>query len=105
MNECEAKGCRHLETRCVICARLANFIIMPKANEWINVKDRLPDAVKQYVVVFAPKGLYENDSGLPSYHILYWYKIGFSEEAERNQEILQQITHWIPLPETPKEDL
>lgn len=59
MNECQAKGCTHLETRCVICARLANFIVMPKASEWINAKESLPD--KEQEILFIAKDGYTDE--------------------------------------------
>lgn len=72
-------------------------------SEWISIKDRLPDAVRIRVVVYAPKGLYECDCGMPSYHVLFWYKCGFSEDLESHSEIMKKTTHWLPLPDFPKE--
>lgn len=66
---------------------------------WISVKERLPDAIRCAVVVYSPLGLYEEDFQLPSYHVLYWYKTGFSEQSDRSLEIISKITHWIILPE------
>ena len=70
--------------------------------EWTNVQDRMPDYVRQTVAVYAPLGLYEDDCGLPSVHVIYWYKNGFSEETDRHNEIMVKVTHWYPIPDNPE---
>ena len=65
--------------------------------EWISVKERLPE--KEVLAAnFKPRS--------------YGYKeylIGYLSEytngtitAENNHEILENVTHWMPLPEPPK---
>ena len=76
-------------------------------QEWISVKDRLPDATGRYLAVkkrIAPDALGGNrtdivilrffeDSGFKMpIHIPNWI----------NEEINEEITYWMPLPEPPK---
>lgn len=68
---------------------------------WIKCSERMPDATKQLVAVYAPKGLYKDHYGYPSMHILRWYKSDF---GDLHEEHMQKITHWMPLPDAPIED-
>lgn len=76
-------------------------------QEWISVEDRLPDATGRYLAVkkrIAPDALGGNrtdivilrffeDSGFKMpIHIQNWI----------NEEINEEITYWMPLPEPPK---
>ena len=76
-------------------------------QDWISVKDRLPDATGRYLAVkkrIAPDALGGNrtdivilrffeDSGFKMpIHIPNWI----------NEEINEEITYWMPLPEPPK---
>ena len=59
------------------------------ANEWISVKDKLPNKNARYLVVFS--------------NIVPDYAIGFSSFwTETNDFNHTDITHWMPLPELPK---
>lgn len=63
-------------------------------SEWISVKDRLPEGYKDVLVCF------ENSSG---YHVditFYSDKLDYGE----GWYLTADITHWMPLPEPPKED-
>lgn len=76
-------------------------------SEWISVKDRLPDENGRYLAVkkrIAPDALGGNrtdivilrffeDSGFKMpIHIPDWI----------NEEINDEVTHWMPLPQPPK---
>lgn len=65
-------------------------------SEWISVTDRLPDDDQN--VLFANCHL----GGLPS---TGWYEknIGFLPHGSISN-IVAVATHWMPLPETPKEE-
>ena len=69
--------------------------------KWISVEDRLPD-VEVLAANFAPKTY-----GYKEYIIGYvspdWRKGEYY--AENDYEILYNVTHWMPLPEPPKEDV
>jgi hypothetical protein len=68
--------------------------------EWINIKERLPDSIKQLVVVYCPNGLYQDDCNMPSFHILTWYKTNFGDFHKYH---ILKITYWIPLLFPPNE--
>lgn len=78
-------------------------------QEWISVDERLPDATGRYLAVkkrIAPDALGGNrtdivilrffeDSGFKMpIHIPNWI----------NEEINDEVTHWMPLPQPPEED-
>lgn len=71
-------------------------------NGWISVKDRLPD-VEGFYLTYTPDG---NWSGVLHYSVKYQafntYDTLTPEEAQVVK--LTDITHWMPLPEPPKED-
>ena len=67
--------------------------------KWISVKDRLPE-LNQPVLVFAPT---EDENYLVDY--IHSFLDGnplwnWCVNVENNQ---QTVTHWMPLPEPPKE--
>lgn len=64
-----------------------------KTMEWISVKERLPDRKGQYLVAAIEAGHYRHfgivsftDHFVMNGHRSYW-----------------KVTHWMPLPEPPKE--
>ena len=74
--------------------------------EWIKVSDRLPETKGFYLVVYA------NDSNPAESTEYYWSGIhwhcddmdiddDFLDEFERIHN--DSVTHWMPLPEPPKE--
>ena len=61
--------------------------------EWISVKDRLPEPEKHYCLVKTTWG---------AHHIAY-----FDYDENKwfsNYGLTLNVTHWMPLPEPPKED-
>lgn len=62
-------------------------------GEWISVEDRLP--VDMGTVLIAHKG----GVSFGWYNGAYWEK----GAATKHREI-KTVTHWMPLPEPPKED-
>lgn len=65
-------------------------------SEWISVNDRLPE-VNEWVITF-----YGNSYGCIM-AVLQWTG-EFWLDAYRNPEMPELITHWMTLPEPPKED-
>ena len=63
-------------------------------TEWISVKDRLPN-VGQIVLAFgkrsATTGMFQ---GVNKRNELWWWK----------EHTIKYVSHWMPLPEPPKED-
>ena len=96
---------------------LADFLAMngikrKAADEWISVKDRLPDKAGKYLVFYGSsarerveigsfaknlKKINENEFKNKPYSGWYEY------DSEWGYFELRDITHWRPLPEPPKE--
>lgn len=74
--------------------------------QWISVKDRLPDG--EVLAANFAHGTY----GYKEYIIGYLGAVKCTEPdwysgkcyAENDHEILDDVTHWMPLPEAPKEE-
>ena len=70
-------------------------------NEWISVEDRMPINTDN-ILAFNGYG------GVGEYDIMYYtvhskiHKWAFYYDYDRSEEIVE-ITHWMPLPEPPKE--
>lgn len=66
-------------------------------GEWISVKDRLPEQFVS-VIVYMP-----NEKPFPTVHEGYLADNGkwYSAHCMRG---IKEITHWMPLPEPPKEE-
>lgn len=71
-------------------------------NNWISVKDRLPKELTEVLVY--PVAITEGDT--------FWREVEFhSAHMDRGKwkggngkEVNNEPTHWMPLPEVPKED-
>ncbi len=88
-------------------------------NDWISVRDRLPDKLEPVLVVWkntSPAPCYEGirdklfvDAAYYWNNKWWWFPVacedylaeyGYSPEGEVDERIV--ITHWMPLPEPPK---
>lgn len=70
----------------------------PTVNGWISVKDRLPEKEGQYLCWFG-KNTLAKGAAIATY-LEMWKAFGSLESLET----YQNVTHWMPLPEPPKED-
>jgi hypothetical protein len=70
-------------------------------RQWIDVKDRLPEA-RTDVLVFS-KREWDDDSPIIKGHYDEKYSCWFSSELHEDEDIY--ITHWMPLPEKPKQSV
>ena len=68
-------------------------------SKWISVKDRLPEDKRltlYWHINFGPSvGFYDPTHKKNGYH---WWSTKFGDNADAS------VTHWMPLPEPPKED-
>ncbi len=65
--------------------------------EWISVKDRLPEEDSK-ILVFEGYGIF-----LASYEFNEYQKKMFFYEYSTGKMFWDHVTHWMPLPELPKE--
>ena len=68
------------------------IISSPAVDEWISVKDRLPETVDNVIVC--------NENGRV-YSAWYYYGDNWLY-AFTAETVAHKITHWMPLPEPPK---
>lgn len=71
----------------------------PATPEWISVEDRLPEKNGQYLCWFG-KNVFCIGASICSFVLdknAFW-------SFDRNEPLVN-ITHWMPIPEAPKEDL
>lgn len=83
-------------------AAMAAAIKLLKAQEaqgWISVKDRLPE-VRHAVLGYTP--FYKNIWAVTMHEDGCWY-FWYPGTSEYDQDWYGPITHWMPLPEPPKE--
>ena len=87
----------------------ANYLIAHgvTVQEWISVDDRLPDETGRYLVVkkrIAPDELGGNRTDIVI--LRFFVDDGFRMPTHIpdwiNGEINEEVTHWMPLPQTPK---
>ena len=98
--------CNNLKNKTIDANDIARF---PTAGGWISVKDRLPD--KQIpVIVYVPP--YRSDNEKYIWHVgmaYYTYSArgGYWAGTDGNVYgaigIIHEPTHWMPIPEPPKE--
>lgn len=85
-------------------------------SEWISVKDRLPEEEKDVLILVKET---DNTFGTGHPDVYYWQFVGWmidgcwetvychgnraiAEENARGGSV-HEVTHWMPLPEPPKE--
>lgn len=108
MNECHISGCRNLPTTCVHCGRIVCTKILPARQEWISVEDRLPEAtVHDYNDSWTEDVLVTDGKRIGIGHVGYTRedKVETSRWSAVHEEVkdFSIVTHWMPLPELPKD--
>lgn len=73
-------------------------------NEWISVEDRLPDGNKT-VLAYAKYRQINNELSDPFIMVATKYQRGNKDIwwEDDNCVYLEDVTHWMPLPEPPEE--
>ena len=86
---CDGCGTRVADQECATIADhlIANGVTV---NEWISVKDRLPEYENQVLT-------YRGESGISVERMFPGAMWDF------DYDIIDAVTHWMPLPEAPKE--
>jgi len=103
MSKCTISGCRNLQTVCNDCGRVVCTATFKSPNEWINVKDRLPEKDQKVIFYVLDRELiYAGYFSIDNHRSL--------SSGERFRENLddwwfdeETITHWMPLPKPPEE--
>lgn len=72
---------------------------LDKQPKWISVKDRLPEADGEYLVL--KRHNYRMDDGYMAQEVALFLRTRDPEWVVGN---LMEVTHWMPLPEPPKEE-
>lgn len=71
-------------------------------NQWISVNDRLPDETETTVLIWIKQGKADGIEISDCCHIGYWVK-NSKEFCDIDWNVINGITHWMPLPEPPKD--
>jgi len=68
--------------------------------EWISINDRLPEKQGHYLI-YCPRSFPKNYGGV----IAEFYEDNKCFYGEYSEEVHEDATHWMPLPEPPKKQL
>lgn len=110
LESCGADECHGEHTGCpykddvfcimYICGDALAYITQLEARvpKWISVEDRLPEIG---TVVLG----YAKHNPFSAYEVMLVRNLGNGFEMIRYHEYATSITHWMPLPEPPKEDM
>lgn len=71
-------------------------------NQWINVNDRLPDETEVTVLIWIKEGKADGIEISDCCHIAYWVKDS-KKFCDIDWNVINGITHWMPMPEPPKD--
>ena len=75
-----------------------NIMAAPTVNKWISVKDRLPEKSGPVLVCI---GEFQNMTTL-EYSVKH-HAFNAYDELPDAENTIDNVTHWMPLPEPPKE--
>ena len=70
-----------------------------KRNKWIPVTERVPKSIGLFLVI--EKHWLD---GSPCRRIAKWNTLDWFTADRKSSEITPRVTHWMPLPEPPKEE-
>lgn len=76
---------------------LANGVTIQK---WIPVSERLPDKMGQYVCQY----VFGENTDHPFFQVLWYFTNSENPHFQHEGSMGLTVTHWIPLPEPPKEE-
>ena len=89
--------------------RRENAKLRARVPQWISVDDRLPDETGRYLVLknrIAPDGFGGNkkDIVILRFSVDDGFRMPIHIPDWINEEIDEEVTHWMPLPLAPEED-
>lgn len=93
-NTCRHRDKRNIDFPCIDCYLPEAEHYTPIVNEWISVKDRLPEKSGYYLYFSKyPHGGLQDGIGVSYFQhkVKEWKKV-----------YTPTVTHWMPLPEPPK---
>ena len=67
-------------------------------QQWISVKDRLPDKMGKYVCRY----VFGEEEGYPFEQVLWYYPQLEKPHFQHEGSMGMRVTHWMPLPQPPK---
>jgi hypothetical protein len=94
------KVCRAIDNQpCIECNQFedANGLTV---QEWISVKDRLPEKYGKYLAL--TPGYLKGFDQYNAWLIYYHPESGFYDNDPRGDIPIDDVTHWMPLPQPPK---
>ena len=92
----ECEKCDLLQTNEDLIAAYGMAVSALRAQQWISVKDRLPKDGKNVLVLIPYRGVILN-------YVSYRESDEWYVPDRLGRFSLSDVTHWIPLPEPPKE--
>lgn len=100
---CENRGARDAIDEAIYGIRTIKVADVKPINQWINVKDRLPDKFN-YVLCYCKTTTGEGNVFMyGAYHNDTWWLKTCRTYATLEQPQMQ-VLYWMPLPEPPKDD-
>ena len=92
--------CRHIHKSCKLAENIADDLISNgvTAQEWISVKDRLPDMNEEVFAVYK-NSLFENG---PKFTKVLHREGKHWVDRNGYRYLYENITYWMPLPQPPK---
>ena len=81
---------------------LADYLIANgvTVQKWIPVSERLPDKMGQYVCRY----VFGENTDHPFFQVLWYFANSENPHFQHEGSMGLTVTHWMPLPEPPKEE-
>ena len=81
---------------------LADYLIANGVTiqRWIPVTERLPDRMMECVCRY----VFGDDEEYPFYQVLWYFALEKTPNFQNEGVMRMRVTHWMPLPEPPKEE-
>ena len=105
--------CRHIDKSCKLAENIADDLISNgvTVQEWISVKDRLPERDGEYLTTIKHFGKYsgvnvrwfaKDGETVDEYELAGQKYVWYFYDSEYGYVPTDSVTHWMPLTELPK---